>query len=637
MVKSAKIFWMSDIHYCHDENNKIDSINNKVKNSNRKKGIEIYFDSIRDRIKDAKPTHIVITGDLAFSGEYNQYKGMYERLLRDYFESEDGKEARLIICCGNHSCNRSIIHDTSFNSEFLKALEGKDLNKYSDKLSVLNELEKIELDIIRFTNVAKQSVNHGSKLLGKLTNSNTTPNLKASELLFLGYRDFYHDFVQPRFESINIRDKDFQKIVQFDIDSNQGLYGVIHDREYNIIFTVLNSAWMAWGNETYEKLFENLKTSSEFNEYGNLTYKIDILGRIKKILTEDLKSQLEFNNYICLSHHPFSWMSYEDNYVHNSLNEILELHDILLTGHVHVQHSWPTLYKGKTYWLEAPQIFDYHLYDNQVETSSDHYNYIPKNHGFSTFDLSPDLQFWEWSPYSLSSSDENGSSFHPFDIGAELNWKHLLKYKKKFEIKNLKKTIPSVTDLIGNDMSAVKWNEYIDYCKYNAKANGASKGSGEYLRIKNSEYYISLDSYLKNLPIYPSLKGLRYRDSIDEKPYNESFKLMFDNDKSVIYILPAFNFNHDYNQLIDFITEILSQNSHTVKIIHVLFFDFQLIEYFCTDLGTNDIAYINRCIASWFDRIKVAVVKKCDKINISGIAFDEKVIVLPQYIKHICS
>lgn len=634
MVKNAKIFWMSDIHYCHDENNKSKSLNDKVKDSSRKNIIASYFDSIKNRIISEKPTHIVITGDLAFSGEYEQYKGMYNMLLKDYLNSEDGIEARLIICCGNHSCNRSIIHDPNFKPDFLKALDGKDLSKYSDKLSVLNELEKIELDIHRFTDVAKQSVNHGSKLLNKLIEGDVIPKLKASELLFIGYRDFYHDYVQTRFDSINESDPNSNKIIQYEIDNNQGLYGVIHDREYNIIFTVLNSSWLAWGNETYDKLLSNPDSKAEFNEYGNLTYKIDVLGKIQKILTEDLKSQLEYNNYICLSHHPFSWMSYDDNYVDNSLNEILELQDILLTGHVHVPHSAPTLYKGKTHWIEAPQIFDYHLYDNQIQ-ASDQYKYLAENHGFSILDLSRGLQSWIWKAFSLSRVVKNSRDIHPFAIGEIPSWQECI--NKEYEISNRKIPIPNINDLVKKTQSDLNWNEYFNFCKYQASARSAQADISSFLKINKSNCYVCLNSYLESQSYHSSFADLAYRDRINHARYDSKFKLLFDDDVTAIFLTLDFNFYQEYMQLIDFIVDILKKNTPNIKIMNILFFDFQLIEYFCVDFKSIDINDLDRLIANWFDRIKKAVVDKCADIDISGISFDERVIRLPQYLKHIRS
>ena len=196
--------------------------------------------------------------------------------------------------------------------------------------------------------------------------------------------------------------------------------------------------------------------------------------------------------------------------------------------------------------------------------------------------------------------------------------------------------IPKIDDLVRFESSTVDWNDFLNYCDYftmYSKAIGLN-----HIKIKRSKYQVCLDSYIKCLPDYESYEDFRYRDNIRGTTYTDDFKLLFDNKLSIACVCPDFDFFKNSEKLIDFIvTTVLKENHQTIKNIYILIFDFQLIDYFCGTFTPVDIDYFDRLCASWFDRIKVEIDKRCNGIVISGISFDEKIIMLPHYRRHIYS
>ncbi|MBK8723855.1 MAG: metallophosphoesterase [Saprospiraceae bacterium] len=244
-MSQAKILWLSDIHYLHNEDF-IDKI--------YKKKINQYFESIRDEIYNKiKPTHIVITGDIVFSAKKEQYDGLYDHILKSYLL--DNPKVRLLTCIGNHSVNRDMVKIFTEKvrqgkTNFWKSENRQNFISTSKDDDILNKF-------LNYQEVKNQLANYSINDLVKEKN--------LFNLLFIHYIAFYKERVISRIDDINrLNPEEIQILNQ---DRNECKFGVIHDTKYNLIFVTLNSAYLAWGDETYEELYKD--SSKAFQNLDN--------------------------------------------------------------------------------------------------------------------------------------------------------------------------------------------------------------------------------------------------------------------------------------------------------------------------------------------------------------------------------
>lgn len=611
MKKKAKLFWLSDIHYCHENAD----IKSKSTYGARKDMIEAYFEKIAQKISDEKPTHIIITGDLAFSGEYDQYVGMYNAILKPYLDLNGN--ARLIICCGNHDCNRAVIHESKFTDDFLPHITK--IDDYDGRKDVKEMLEKVKFDDIeKYKEIIKLSPKEGKRIKRNLDKSDKdSENFNMFNILFSGYQFFYKNYVQKRYNKINSSQVNI-KLHFLNDEDNQGLWGVIHDVEYNLIFTILNSSWLAWGNETYKGLLAKVNFNTAFFEYGNLYYDDSTLKQITSVLTNFEESNiLSENLVVCLSHHNFSWMSYKSQYYNMHFSDLLSLQDIMLMGHIHVKHYNPTIYRGKTICYEAPQVFDYHIY----YAATKDFRKLEESLGFSVFEILQDLsQFTKFS-YWL----DNGSGSDTIFISRkpEFEWvqtksvsQEPIKLDKKFKV--------NVVDI------SMSYN-ISSYCCFWAKT---VRKVEEYHLPIDDKVYVDTVSLVKE---FHYNKNLKYTKSLNDMEFNKAFLLFYEpNVKDTFVVYPKFDFIKEPKKLVEFLHYLIKE-INIIKNIHVLFFDFQLLTYIC---GTNlsSFSEYTAIAQKYFDKVRVATIEdfsQSDNIDTSSISLSGEIIELIRYKEYL--
>ena len=603
-MKTAKVLWLSDIHYCHK--NKLFA--KKINEQERKVKIESYFKSISVKIHEIKPTHILITGDLAFSGLYTDMEDMYDTILRKYMDGFP--ETRLIICCGNHECDRRFIMSPQVKEHLNSLLPVKIGDpKYNDRKKILKYLRKITLtqelqDIIRLID---------NEFLSKIVKSEDN-YFNYEELLFSGYKKFWENYVESRFNKIN----KFSKIIDvWHLNDNKGLYGVVLDKEYGLIFSVINTSWMAWGKTTYESVLGDV-WSEQGEEYGNLTIDLTTLKKVD-IVIKDLKSRgyTTSSNLISLQHHNNSFISYEEQYKNaTNFNEYYSNQDIILSGHNHVPHFKASKFRGNALCFEAPQLFDYHWYTKE-DTETDFFAYAIQNHGFSSFEFTRDHRNVVKRAYSLRNDDcmlNTGNN--------NFIWNELNEHTERFRFD--KNHIKNIFDL-NFETERNRDITLISYLELWKLENGLASVAFDFCHKKVN---LCLDTYIKDY-----LPELNKQESINDKP-TMGYHVFLDSN-SLTYFVGKLDLGDEQKILFDIITFCSKKN---IKNIKLLYLDFQIFNYFYRDspkVGTfmDGIQLINQ----HFNAVKCSVmerfIKNDESVHKLRVGYD---VVLVSKYKHYC-
>jgi predicted MPP superfamily phosphohydrolase len=297
--KSIKIGWLSDIHY------KTDFDKNPHMNA--------YFDAISRLFKENKIDYLVITGDLAFSGDISEYSAL-ETVLKTHFSPY-----KVVCVPGNHEV---------------------------DWMTYKGILGNVDLDGLRITN---------EKIASKPTNYRR---------IFSAYFAFYSR-LNPGATS---KHDDFG-------------HGFWHDESSNVLFLMLNSAWLSFGDEIIFNAFD--KTLKSF---GNGT---DSFEKFRAKYGGDALSQASFQSYflnhfanwneinkiitdssptvISLVHHPPSWLNWSEQHGANSalvkLEDLIQKSHIMLSGHLHVPYIQTSILEDACIHLNTGCLLDYHKVD----------------------------------------------------------------------------------------------------------------------------------------------------------------------------------------------------------------------------------------------------------------------------------
>ena len=620
-MNTARIIWLSDIHYCH--NNALFA--EKINSQQRKTKIEKYFESIKDKILELSPTHILITGDLAFSGLYKDMEDMYNVILKEYME--DAPSTRLIICCGNHECDRRFLlsdEAIAYLKSHLESIGVDDVKKlgYQDRKKVLHALRDIKLkdelqQVIR---------NIDTDILTRIVTAPTN-RFNYEDLLFAGYKKFWETHVESRFNAINEMSPNTIQTWYVNHADNKGLYGVVLDVEYDLIFSIVNTSWMAWGKSTYERALGNIWTE-QGDEYGNLTVDMPTIKKIRAVIKDlDDRGYNKSSNLICLQHHSHAFIAYEEQYRNAiNFNHFYSNQDMILTGHNHVPHFKASRFRGDTLYFEAPQIFDYHLYSTPDTDATGFFEYASKNHGFSTFEVNRDHRSIAKRAYLLGQE----CSF----IDTECNvfsWVEKEEYYEKFHFE--KTHIKNVFDLeFKNGKSPAENNAkcldtFTSYLRlWKEEVTPTIAAEGDQFKLYKSEISLDLDKLV--IDIDPTMKR---QNSINDLP-TKGFSA-FKNEDSVFFLVEKINKNEEARILQEIMKFALNNN---IKIIKLLYADFQIIDYFYDDvdkIGTFMDAIT--LIKQHFNSIKYEIMELniSQGVDIQGLGIGYDVVLLSNY-KH---
>lgn len=601
-MKKARILWLSDIHYCDNDIDflkKYVDVNAHLETNQRR--IKLYIDSVKCKINELKPSHILISGDLTFSGQSEQYENMYLNILKDYLDSD--KNVRLIPIVGNHDLDRDLLlvlrKKLKLDSEFLD---------YSKRANLLEKVKKTEIDKAEYNKIIEKNI----EAFHFITNSSiekfgTINKINLFDLSFSNFKKFFTKEIEQRLNTT----------VEFLLNEDK-TYSVIHDKEYNLIFINLNSAWFAWGDDTYENLF---KTSSiNFKEYGQLTYNSDALASILTVLKNN-KSLLDENIVICQAHHGFPWIAYEELYDDgvSHLGEMLKMVDIYLTGHIHVQHNPPSKYFDRTYYFESPQLLDYHLYK---EHKNDSRFKISQNHGFSLLEISENIQIGKQEKYVIENFDSRSKSPFLFSSTDEFKWS---KFDTDFEFK-LQKSIKtnvfeySERNSVKNELQDENLIQYFECIK--------NEGTGDFNLI--GDFNLNLNSFAET---YFS----EYLPFQHHKNYLNNV-LTFVNDTTNITQLNFLNKTIDYTDFNAFLKNLLNDFKNiesampSLTDVDYIILDIDLYNFYKSNGKIHSLIDAKKLFESKFNILKYKYYE--DHIKKVNIGF--KLFTLSQYRKYIC-
>lgn len=290
------ILWLSDIHYTiFDKENKLITINHFLQ-SFLKTCKQIKQNLLKNQ---QQIDFIIITGDIAQSGAIEEYEHFKKDILFPLFKIFE--EAELLIIPGNHDVSRDKI-------------------EYFEKYFKKNQHKKNNLEFVK----------------------NNPQIEKVFENYTLAFKDF--KFI-PEHTSKQYKEKLY--------------HGFYHCNTKDTIFTLLNSSWLSFGEESLKYYFDNKRNdkkssiekvkdiSNRANEYGNQVIGLNLFSEID-LLKKYISS---YNDHIVITaiHHPINWLTWSERIDYNGNEDgffyLKNKTDVLLCGHEHV----PKHYYGEYY------------------------------------------------------------------------------------------------------------------------------------------------------------------------------------------------------------------------------------------------------------------------------------------------
>lgn len=452
MAEQMKILWLSDIHYIQND----EHFTGILKSTDQcKKQMKLYYDSIKNHIKESQPTHIIISGDIAFSGSYNQLVSFHTDVLQEYL---DESNCILNVIPGNHEFNRKpieVIINKYDKKNKADAFFNSSLNTYKGRNKFLSKVKKLDFSKIKKKEIGiiQDSIHDGTNFINDWIKKK---NHNLYDLCFHDYMKYYKEYVVKTWSKRTDGSLKCLSKESNNPNDQHGLYSVMVDHKFKCFFIGLNTAWYSWGEKTYEHLIKENILNKSFNEYGILTIDNDTISEVNSILEKFNFEMLKDEYFSAISfHHPMSWIAYDDKYNNSDLQNIILKNDINLSGHIHIQHSEPSLYKNKTWMFEAPQVCDYHLYERgktkeKIDTSS--------TLGFSEFTLSPSRKKIRQTRYRLVNAFSSDKKLNPFGLATnkKFNWEKVMNPNGgqeadsfSYDLRNTK-SIPNIFELKEN-------------------------------------------------------------------------------------------------------------------------------------------------------------------------------------------
>jgi hypothetical protein len=281
-----RILWLSDIHYLIE-------YKKELKDGEFKCFLSSFLALCKSKNEETAFDYVLISGDIAQSGEKEEYKLFKKDILDKIFEILP--DAKLLVIPGNHDVSRKNIKyfDKYFNAE----------------LSKHNFLENNPISFDHIFKFYKEAfVNHPS--IPKKASENYKLNL-------------FHGFVK---------------------DDNKKTF-----------FVLLNSSWFSFGYDSLihyinsnlinNKNLDTKKIAKEITqrtqEYGNQIVGMNVFEEFDN-LKKHLKNYPEYF-VITVMHHPINWLKDVEQINYNDEIEspffyLREKTNLLLTGHEHVPH-----------------------------------------------------------------------------------------------------------------------------------------------------------------------------------------------------------------------------------------------------------------------------------------------------------
>lgn len=320
-----------------------------------------------DKIHAEKEIDVVVVGgDIAFSGDSRQYKGI-SRILRKCIP--EGIPIFSIV--GNHEVNW-----TELSAAIGTSIE-------------LPQLFKIE--------------------------QKTIVKSPKFHKVFANYYDSFQTDINE--------DIDFGNLKYEFCDKNYS--GYVYSEQSNVLILLLNSSWYSFGPGVVQGFFNEWAKGKDKDalvaglpallgdtlaQEGKQSYFFDTypyFSEVNKLISEnnDLK-------VITFAHHPPSWLKWEELYSSDSTRRnfitLTDLSQILITGHLHNPVMEPSIIRGKCYHVNNGIFLDYHSVDKHLAENGNDNNPINvfPNNWFNLIDINEDG--FDLTPYKFISKKKPG-------------------------------------------------------------------------------------------------------------------------------------------------------------------------------------------------------------------------------------
>ena len=330
-----RILTFSDIHYKEGDKNK--------------PSVKKFFTSFKSKIIELNDEIaidlVVISGDLAYSGKTPDYLELKE-VINDIIPNS----IPTLYIVGNHDVNWTNLKDALGRKIELPNLFDVDEEKFSQQKFI-----EIFSNFNVLTNSVEKNILSRNGLNYKFCNKTYTGILhsKSDNILILLLNSSFYSFgpgvIKDYFE-IWADKKDIKRL----IDEIPSLLG--------------------------EKLSQEGKQSYFLNSYP-------YFEEANKLITEN-----ENLKVITFAHHPPSCLKWDELYSEDdtkrNFNTLIELSDIIITGHSHNPVSEPSLIQNRCYHINNGVFLDYHYIEKDV--AKDNPISVFPNNWFSLIEIDGD-------------------------------------------------------------------------------------------------------------------------------------------------------------------------------------------------------------------------------------------------------
>jgi len=289
-----------------------------------------YLDSFAKAIIDidaAKPIDlIVLSGDIAFSGESNDYKHFLNKFRTLV------PQVPIYSIVGNHDVNWTFLNKALGEDRKLEELYNTDIG------------EELQNPSSPFINVFKDFENHFR------TDCNQKMKNQALTEKFC----------------------------------NKTYSGYVWDENNKLLILLLNSAWKSFGpgvigayydklvkdkDKGLDKVKEEIKKmimGDELSQEGKQTYAYKFFPYRNEV--NDIINEHPTCKVLTFAHHPPSWLEWKEHFENSekeegNLDVLTGISQILITGHLHNPFKRVDILNGQCYHLSNAAFLDYHFVD----------------------------------------------------------------------------------------------------------------------------------------------------------------------------------------------------------------------------------------------------------------------------------
>lgn len=465
-----RLLTLSDIHfketYAGNEFESSDDVVSRYLKSFKEKIDKIHAEKEIDAV--------VIGGDIAFSGDSKQYKGI-KRILRKCIP--EGIPIFSIV--GNHEVDWTR----------LSAAIGTSID--------LPELFKID-----------------QKAISK------------SPKFHKVFENYYVVFQSDINENIDLGNLKYKFC-----DKNYS--GYVYSEQNKVLILLLNSSWYSFGPGVVQGFFNEWAEDKNkallvaelpaflgdtLSQEGKQSYFFDTYPYFNEV--NNLISDNDDLKVITFAHHPPSWLKWEELYSSDSnkrnFNTLTDLSQILITGHLHNPVMEPNIIKGKCYHINNGIFLDYHSVDKHLAENGNDNNPINvfPNNWFNVIDIDEDG--FKLIPYKFTSKKKPGK-------GVQFVYDWLV------DERMVKKTHPFLSNVDedeSSDIKTLKSKKDLDGIKpYSPRY---VKELIEILKRNRSNEFENVDS---------SVKSFKQGDVISLKKQNENYLVVINSLEELLEVI----------------------------------------------------------------------------------------------------